>query len=179
MSVYGEKIAEDAVRFERLLPGPIERVWSFIVESDKRARWLCAGDMDLQAGGKVELKFHNASLSKEPDDAPPEKYKDLPERMSFTGKVVACDPPHLLTHTWESDDEYSEVTYELSSAGDRVRLVLTHRRLGSPEHVISASGGWHTHLDILDEVLSGQAPGPFWRRHTAIEAEYETRHAAA
>lgn len=179
MSKYGDRIADDTLRFERLLPGPIERVWSFIVEPDKRARWLCAGDMDLQVGGQVELNFHNASLSDEADDAPPAKYKDLPERMEFTGRIVACDPPRLLTHTWNDSDEFSEVSYELAEVGDKVRLVLTHRRLDSPEHLVSASGGWHTHLDILDEVLTGQAPGPFWRRHTAIEAEYEARLAQA
>ena len=75
MSEYGELIAEDAVRFERMLPGPIELVWSFLVESDKRARWLCAGETESRVGGNVEMHFHNASLSSEPDDTPPEKYK--------------------------------------------------------------------------------------------------------
>lgn len=37
---YGEKIAEESIRFERLLPGPIERVWAFLTESDKRGQWL-------------------------------------------------------------------------------------------------------------------------------------------
>ena len=40
------------IRFERLLPGPIERVWAYLTESDKRAKWLAAGDMDLRPGGE-------------------------------------------------------------------------------------------------------------------------------
>ncbi len=42
MSEYGELLDECTVRFERMLPGPIDRVWSYIVDSDKRKKWLCA-----------------------------------------------------------------------------------------------------------------------------------------
>ncbi|WP_234274916.1 hypothetical protein [Billgrantia zhangzhouensis] len=41
-SGYGKDIAEDSIRFERLLPGPIERVWAFLTESDKRGLWLAS-----------------------------------------------------------------------------------------------------------------------------------------
>jgi uncharacterized protein YndB with AHSA1/START domain len=36
-------IEPGTVKMERLLPGPVERVWAYITESDKRAKWLCAG----------------------------------------------------------------------------------------------------------------------------------------
>ena len=48
MNNYGELLDESTVRFERMLPGPIERVWSFIVDSDKRKKWLCGGDIGAQ-----------------------------------------------------------------------------------------------------------------------------------
>ena len=48
------------VRLERLLPGPLERVWAYITESDKRAKWLAAGEFDLRVGGKVRLEFDNS-----------------------------------------------------------------------------------------------------------------------
>ena len=32
--------ATDTVRLERLLPGPIERVWAYLTEPDKRATWF-------------------------------------------------------------------------------------------------------------------------------------------
>lgn len=175
MNKFGELIAPDAVRFERMLPGPIERVWSFLVESAKRGRWLCGGDTELRVGGHVEMRFHNASLSSKPDMPPPEKYGDMPEHVSFTGTVTACDPPKLLSHTWDFEGESSEVTYELSEADDKVRLVLTHRRIDTRDDMLSICGGWHTHLDILVDVLSGAEPAPFWTRHTALEAEYEKR----
>ena len=37
MNDYGELLDENTVRFERLLPGPIERVWSYLTEGEKRA----------------------------------------------------------------------------------------------------------------------------------------------
>ena len=152
-------------------------MWRFLTESEKRARWLAAGDAEQRAGGKIELHFHNASLSRLPDIDPPEKYRDLPEKMSFAGEVTRCEPPHTLVHTWVDGDDYSEVTFQLSERGDEVRLVLTHRRLKDSE-LIGVCGGWHAHLDILDEVLAEREVQPFWKRHTPLEAEYEERVAA-
>lgn len=177
MSRYGERIDETTVRFERLLPGPIERVWAYLTDGDKRATWLCGGDTELRVGGKVEMHFHNASLSRQPDDDPPGKYRDLPETMSFGGTVTQCEPPRLLAFTWDFEDEHSEVSFELEAAGDRVRLALTHRKLASRDELISASGGWHTHLDIFEDVLGGREPKAFWKTHTPLEAEYERRFA--
>ena len=104
MHDYATRIAPDAVRLERLLPGPIERVWAFLTESDQRARWLAAGDMELRSGGKVELHFDHDNISPEPT---PAKYRDMP--MSFTGKVLRCEPPRLLEFTWmESHGGHSD-----------------------------------------------------------------------
>ena len=178
MSRYGERLDESTVRFERLLPGPIERVWEYLTASDKRATWLAAGVTELEVGGKVEMHFHNASLSSRPDVPPPEKYRDLPEQMSFGGTVTRCEPPRLLAYTWDFENEHSEVCYELEQRGDKVRLVLTHRNLASEDEILSVSGGWHTHLDILADVLEGREPRAFWKAHTANEAEYERRYGA-
>lgn len=173
MNRYGELIATDTVRFQRLLPGTLDRVWEFLVDGDKRARWLAGGITEQHVGGKVTLEFHNAGLSTLPDDPPPEKYADLPERMNYAGVVTACEPKTLLSHTWMGDDgENSEVTYQLEPQTEGVLLTLTHRRLAD-EMLLGVLGGWHTHLDILDHLLQGLEPLPFWRTHTALEAEYE------
>ena len=175
MSEYGELIDDRTVRFERTLPGPIERVWGYIVESDKRAKWLCAGDIGPGSDGDVEMHFHNATLSEAEDIARPEKYKDMPEELFFTGKVTRWEPPRAVSHIWDFEDESSEVCYELEDLGDKVRLVLTHRRLESGDTILSVSGGWHTHLNILADVLEGNEPRAFWEAHTRFEAEYEKR----
>ena len=49
MDKYGVVIAPNTIRFERLLPGPIERVWAYLTESEKRAKWLASGAMDLSS----------------------------------------------------------------------------------------------------------------------------------
>ncbi|MFC4174794.1 SRPBCC family protein [Microvirga sp. GCM10011540] len=175
MSDYGIVTAADTVRFERLLPGPIERVWAFLTESDKRARWLASGPMELRVGGGVELVFRNSELSSSPEVIP-DKYRKYQDGAGFTAIVTRCEPPCLLSHTWGGNKgEESEVTYELTPQGDRVRLVLTHRRLGGRAAMLSVSGGWHTHLDILVAQLEDRTPGPFWTTFGRLETEYETR----
>ena len=55
-------IEPGTVKLQRLLPGPIERVWAYITESDKRAKWLARGEFDLRVGGKIRLEFDNSKL---------------------------------------------------------------------------------------------------------------------
>jgi hypothetical protein len=50
-------IAPATMRLERLLPGPVERVWAYLTESEKRATWLCGGEFELRVGGRVRLEF--------------------------------------------------------------------------------------------------------------------------
>ncbi len=57
MNEYGVVTEPRTVYFERLLPGPIERVWAYITESEKRGKWLATGEMELRVGGRVDLKF--------------------------------------------------------------------------------------------------------------------------
>jgi uncharacterized protein YndB with AHSA1/START domain len=175
MNDYGELLDENTVKFERLLPGPIERVWRFLTESDKRARWLCAGDVETQVDGRVDMHFHNKSLSNEDDIPRPEKYKDMPEQISFSGTVTRCEPPHVLHHTWEFDEENSEVCYELRKEGDQVRLILIHRRLETPKIVLDVSGGWHTHLNLLVDVLEERRLRPFYTMQEQYGSEYRKR----
>ena len=175
MSEYGELLDANTVRFERVLPGPVERVWAHLTESHKRAKWLCGGDVQTQVDGHVDMHFHNVSLSSDEDIPRPEKYKDRPEKMSFAGTVIRCEPPHILEHTWEFGEESSVVCYELSEQDDKVKLVLTHRRLESKDTVLSVSGGWHTHLNVLVDVLEGSKPRPFYKMQTLFESEYEER----
>ena len=175
MSEYGELIDDSTVRFERLLPGPIERVWRYLTESEKRAKWLCGGDVETAEGGHVDMHFHNVSLSTDDDIPRPQKYRDKPEKMSFTGIVTRCEPPNFLSHTWEFGDENSEVCYELEEQGDKVRLILTHRRLDTTDTVLSVSGGWHTHLNVLVDVLEDNKPRPFYKMQVQYESEYSER----
>ncbi|HKY63114.1 MAG TPA: SRPBCC family protein [bacterium] len=175
MTEYAKKIDETTVRFERLLPGPIERVWAFLTESEKRRSWLAAGPMELRVGGGVELTFRNSQLAAK-DEATPEKFCKY-EGMSSHGRVLACEPPRLLTFTWfEGEGKIpSEVTFELSPRDGQVLLVLTHRHLADREGMLSVAGGWHTHLGVLKARLEGVDNPPFWASIAKLEKEYSNR----
>ena len=170
MNEFGIVTHPDTVRIERLLPGPIERVWDYLTDSKKRGTWLATGKMELRVGGKVELNFHHADLSAE--KTPPEKFKKMERGHIMDGTITACDPPRLLSYTF---GEAGEVTFELTPKGKNVLLVLTHRRLADRKTMVSVSTGWHSHLAILIDVLNGDEPRPFWTTVTKMEAEYEKR----
>lgn len=178
---FGTLVAPDTLRIERVLPGPIERVWQHLVDPGLRAGWLAGGEIAAEPGGTVALQFHNATLSGDDDDAPPPKYAAYNGPMPMRGRVLACEPPHRLAFTWnEAEDgaasrEPSNVTIELSAEGDRVRLVLTHARLASRDGLLGVAGGWHAHLALLADRLEGRPVGGFWRLHTRLEAEYDRR----
>ncbi len=174
MSEFGVVTEPRTVRLRRVLPGPIERVWAYLTESDKRATWLASGPMELQVGGRVELHFHHADLSAE--KTPPDRFKKLEAGHSSYGRIIRCDPPHVLSYTWNEElEDPSEVTFELTPEGQDVVLVLTHRRLGDRTAMVSVSSGWHTHLGVLIDRLEGREPRPFWSTIVRLEAEYQRR----
>ena len=53
--------------------------------------------------------------------------------------------------------------------------LLTHRRLESSDTVLSVSGGWHTHLNILEDVLGERELRPFYKMQLQYESEYGKR----
>lgn len=175
MDPYGELVDDNTVRFERLLPGPIERVWQYLVDGDKRREWLCAGDFASEEGAAIELRFHNARLSGDDDIDPPEKYANLNGEIVMTGRILEYDEPRVLAHSWVFNGEDSVVRYELEAQRDGVRLTLTHSRLPGKESVLSVSGGWHTHLALLEAILGEKNLPPFWATQSPLEAEYRER----
>ena len=177
MDKYGVVIAPNTIRFERVLPGPIERVWAYLTESEKRAKWLASGAMDLYVGGEVELFWLHTTLDTTKPDEPPEKYKN---GHYMKAKITRFEPPHVLGYTWGArEDALSEVVFELSERGNEVLLVLTHHRLPNQHDLLGVSGGWHTHLDTLVEHLNGRTAPAFWGRHAVLDAEYKQRMGVA
>jgi uncharacterized protein YndB with AHSA1/START domain len=173
---HGEWTAPGEARFVRLLPGPIERVWDYLTNGEKRAKWFAGGPMELRVGGKVDLLFRHSNLS--PDEEPPEKYREVQDPgVNMTGEITQCEPPRLLGFTWEGDtpDAKSEVIFQLTPIGEDVELVLTHRRLGSDAERVNISGGWQIHTAILDAILSGSTPPPLWAAFSDLETFYGKR----
>lgn len=175
MSDYGTVLESGAVRFERMLPGPIERVWEHLVQAEQRATWLAAGEMDLRPGGAVTLEFRNSELTTEPA---PEKYRQYDGLFINRGRVLQVEAPRLLTITWDepaNGGSPSEVTFELSPVGSEVKLVLTHRKLANHDAMVSVASGWHTHLGILAANLCGSEPWLFWSTCDRLANEYAQR----
>jgi uncharacterized protein YndB with AHSA1/START domain len=131
--------------------------------------------MELKEGGRVELFFRHADLS--PNLEPtPERFKGMEEGQSNHGRIIRCEPPLVLSFLWnEESGADTEVTFELAERGTDTILTLTHRGLENPEMMVNVAGGWHTHLDILDDVLKGSRPPSFWSKFLGLEAEYRER----
>ncbi|MCJ8142439.1 SRPBCC family protein [Ancylobacter sp. A5.8] len=171
---YATQEAADTLRFERLLPGPVERVWSYLTEPDKRRLWLAAGPMELTAGGKVDLVFRNGELNA--GQPTPERFAKFAGEIHNEGVVLACEPNRLLRFTWEAGTpSESEVTFELTPRGGKVHLTVTHRRLVARGTRLGVAGGWHAHLTLLADALEGRERSALWPLFAQYREAYEAR----
>ena len=172
-NAYGVVTAPDTVRFERLLPGPVERVWAYLTEGDKRCQWLAGGEMEPKLGGRADLVFRHSDFTDEP---PPEKYKHMESGFSAPCRITEFDPPRVLGISWPGDGTESEVVFELFPENGKVLLVVTHKRLANRGEMVNVSGGWHAHLGVLAAVLDGTEKPPFWGSIGKFKADYEQRY---
>lgn len=165
---FGVLVEPTTLQIERLLPGPIERVWSYLTTADLRRKWLAAGEMELKAGGAFELIWRNDELTS-PSGKRPDEFG---EEHRMIGRILACDPPHKLAFTWGSS---GDVTIALAAKGADVLLTITHRRLPNRDMLLKVSAGWHAHLDLLVATLTGEKTAPFWDEWASLKAEYDRR----
>lgn len=169
VSAWGELTDARTLTIQRVLPGPIERVWRYLTDSDLRRKWLAAGDMPAQAGASFKLTWRNNELSNPPGKQP----EGWPEEQSMESRIVMIDEPRRLVITWGDE---GEVSFELAARGDgKVLLTLVHRGLPGHPVLLDIAGGWHSHLDILLARLSGSEPEPFWDYWARIRNEYDQR----
>ena len=61
----------------------------------------------------------------------------------------------------------------MSARGDQTHLTLVHSKLPRREDMLNVAGGWHAHLDVLEDVLAERAPRPFWSDFGEKEAAYD------
>jgi len=116
-----------ALRFERRLDHPVERVWRAITEPAELARWFVdAVEWKPEAGEVFEARGQ-------------------------TGEVTELEPPHLIAWIFGAD----LFRFELRPAGDGCLLVFTHvfddRALGAQQ-----AAGWEAYLNRLDSHLAGE-----------------------
>ncbi|MBS7541750.1 SRPBCC family protein [Ancylobacter oerskovii] len=171
---YGTRLAPDTLRFERLLPGPVERVWAYLTEPEKRRRWMADGPMELTPGGQVNLVFRNGELNG--GQPTPERFAKYEGEHHNDGIVLACEPNRLLRFSWDGCSAgASEVTFELTPRGEKVLLTVTHQRLASRDAMLSVAGGWHSHLALLVEELEGHERPAIWSLMSRYVDEYDAR----
>jgi uncharacterized protein YndB with AHSA1/START domain len=168
LSPYGVQTEPATVRIQRLLPGPIERVWAYLTESDLRRQWLASGPMDLKVGGEVELVWRNDELTRQAEPRP----AGMPEEHRMKTQITRIEAPRLLAFGWNNG---SDVTFELEPRNGEVLLTVTHRRMSGRDGMLGVSAGWHAHLDILADRIAGREPGPFWSAWAKLRSEYEGR----
>jgi uncharacterized protein YndB with AHSA1/START domain len=145
MTDLGRSYRVAAVKFERALPGPIERVWEHLTVPSKLTGWFGENSaIEPREGGSLRLMGGH-----------------------IRGIVTQWRPCRKLTHTWnvfapgEEESQYPEsyLTLELSEPGREVLLVLTHLPILERFEKQNAMG-WHTFLDIVATTLRGEAVEP-------------------
>lgn len=165
---FGVLTEPATLTIERRLPGPVERVWSYLTDSDLRRQWMAAGAMEEKVGAPVEFIWRNDELT-DPPGARPEGFA---EEHRMTCEVTAIDVPHLLSISWGNT---GGVTFTLQEKGDEVLLTVVHRRIEDPAVRLNVSAGWHAHIDVLDARLRGRTPAPHWDNWTALRSLYAER----
>ena len=166
---FGVLTEPGTLAIRRILPGPIERIWSYLVDSDLRRQWLAAGEMELKVGAPFKLTWHNKELSDSPGNRP----EDFGEEHSMESEITELDPPRRLAFSW---GKTGGVTFELESRGEDVLLTITHRRIADRSTMLNIGAGWHAHLDVLAARAAGQSLStPFWDHWSGLKAEYDRR----
>jgi uncharacterized protein YndB with AHSA1/START domain len=167
---FGVVTGSETLRLERLLPGPIERVWAYLTDSEKRGKWFASGPMDLRIGGKAEFLFDHSTLSAE--KTAPDRFKHDGE-LRFPCRITRCEPPRVLAWV-DVPDTGSEVTFELAPRGKMVVLAVINR-LRSRAELVDTASAWHAHLGVLVDQVEGRTPRGFWSAYLSAEAEYKKR----
>lgn len=168
LDAYGELIEPTTLRIQRLLPGPIERIWAYLTDSELRRKWLAAGVMEMKVGAPVELVWRNGELNDPPSPRP----AGFPEEQRMQSRITELEPLRKLSIAWNNS---GDVTFELEPKGSGVLLTVTHRRLPDRPTMLKVSAGWHMHLDILVARATNTEPAPFWEGWARLHQEYDGR----
>jgi uncharacterized protein YndB with AHSA1/START domain len=168
LDVYGVLIEPATLKIQRLLPGPIDRVWGYLTKSELRRQWLASGDMEMKVGAPFELVWRNDELTS-PSGKRPEGFS---EEHRMQSEIAELDPPRKLSYAWPGA---GEVTFLLDPQGDEVLLTVIHRRLPNRGMLLGVSAGWHAHLDMLAIRMTGKKAPPFWDQMVRLRKEYDRR----
>ena len=165
---FGELAEPTTLKIQRLLPGPIERIWAYLTDSELRRKWLAAGVREMKVGAPVELVWRNDELN-DPRSTRPEGF---PEEQRMQTRITELEPLRKLSIAWNGT---GDVTFELEPKGSRVLLTVIHRRFPDRATLLMHMAGWHMHLDVLAARADGEEPAPFWDGWSSLMKEYDRR----
>ena len=138
-----------ALRFERVLPHSVERVWRAISDPAELEGWFLAAPAWTPTTGE---KF---------------------EAMGMTGTVTVADPPRALA--WEFAGE--SYRFELEAVAEGCRLVFEHVFDPSAGSAAGHAPGWEAVFARLEPWIEG-APVSWAQAHEML-SEHGERYAAA
>ena len=136
------------LRFERRLAHPVARVWAALTEPAQLATWLAEADIELVAGGRVELRWQNTDQEG--------------NQAIARGTITRLEPPQLLEI---ATDIHGLLRWRLRPDGAGCALTFS-ATIGLPDDLLPiVRAGWHLHLDHLADALDGRpVHWPTWRR---------------
>jgi uncharacterized protein YndB with AHSA1/START domain len=128
------------VTFERILPGPVERLWDHLTRPELLPGWFGKGAIEARLGGTVDLMGGH-----------------------IRGTLTQWSPPRRLAYSWnvlspgEISSSYPEsyLAFALEPRGDDVHLRLAHLPI-LPSFEKQNAMGWHSFLDMLGDALRGE-----------------------
>lgn len=116
-----------ALRFERHLAHPVQRVWRAVTEPRELERWFPgAAEWKLEAGEVFDVG-------------------------GSSGEITELRAPHLIAWTFAGE----RFRFELSAEGDGCLLVFMHA-FGDPSLAAQTAAGWETYLSRLEPHLAGE-----------------------
>ena len=153
-NTYGTLIEPTTLKIQRLLPGPVERIWGYLTDSNLRRKWLAAGAMEMKVGAPFELVWRNNELT----DPPGKRPDGFGDEHRMQSRITELDPLRKISFTWA---DTGDVSFELEARGDKVLLTVIHRRLPGRAYMLKVGPGWHMHLDVLVASVTGSKSEPF------------------
>jgi uncharacterized protein YndB with AHSA1/START domain len=154
-----------ALRFERRLNHPVEKVWRAVTDPEELAHWFPAQvTVDaMSVGGGMTFTFTD-------EDLPP-----------GSGEITELDPPRVFAFDWDGFEKgIDHLRFELEPGADDDGCLLrfTHF-ISESKRAARDAAGWHVCLDRLEESLGSAStdaptsePTGEWR---GLYEEYERR----
>ncbi len=174
MNTMGVIVNSHTVRIERLLPGPIDRVWEYFTKPEYVSTWLMECTLEPKLQGLISLR------SEPIPEGTIENDQVEPHVTMIRGLISEFNPPRLIAFSWYQH-EYGAATnlrVELDQRGDQVLVVLTHSHL-DPEFMAAVAAGWHANFEALIALIRGEEKPDIYPLFEKLLEEYRVVVASA